>query len=177
MKLCASFQIHRCIQTGVTVLKRSVQVKIGDVLSHVTLKFDGRPWKTIGTSSILRRASCIISNPLVNLKWSYSPKMLNSGHNWWFLFHMTLKNKRALLLCYFKLCASFRSHWWIQTVRSYSPETAKLGFDLCDLDLWPLTLTFCMDITFVNGNNYWKFHDDTMTGTLWKRWTDGQKCS
>ena len=24
-------------------------------------------------------------------------------------------NKRAPLLCYFKLCASFRSHWWIQT--------------------------------------------------------------
>ena len=45
---------------------------------------------------------------------------------------------------------------------SYSPETAKLGFDLCDLVLWPLTLTFCMDITFVIGN---KFHDDTMMGT------------
>ena len=25
------------------------------------------------------------------------------------------KNNRAPLLCYFKLCASFRSHWWIQT--------------------------------------------------------------
>ena len=30
---------------------------------------------------------------------------------WW----MTLKNNRAPLLYYFKLCASFRSHWWIQT--------------------------------------------------------------
>ena len=28
---------------------------------------------------------------------------------------MTLKNNRAPLLCYFKLCASFRSHWWIET--------------------------------------------------------------
>ena len=42
---------------------------------------------------------------------------------------------------------------------------AKLGFDLCDLDLWPLTLTFRMDITFVIGNHSWKFHDDTMMGT------------
>ena len=53
---------------------------------------------------------------------------------------------------------------------------AKLGFDLCDFDRWPLTLTFCMDITFVNGNNSWKFHD-TMRGTLWKwcqRQTDGR---
>ena len=28
---------------------------------------------------------------------------------------MTLKNNRAPLLCYFKLCAAFRSHWWIET--------------------------------------------------------------
>ena len=28
---------------------------------------------------------------------------------------MTLKNNRASLLCYFTLCASFRTHWWIQT--------------------------------------------------------------
>ena len=46
---------------------------------------------------------------------------------------------------------------------SYSPETAKLGFDLCDLDLWPMT--FCMDITSVIDNHSWKFHDDTMMGT------------
>ena len=32
---------------------------------------------------------------------------------------------------------------------SYSPETVKLGCDLCDLDLCPLTLTFCMDLTLV----------------------------
>ena len=35
---------------------------------------------------------------------------------------------------------------------SYSQETTKLGFDLCDLDLWPLFLIFCVDITFINGN-------------------------
>ena len=57
------------------------------------------------------------------------------------------------------LCYSVNSNW------SYSPETAKLGFDLCDLDLWPLTLTFCMDISSVIGNHSWKFHDDTMMET------------
>ena len=30
------------------VRKRPIWVKLGDVLSRVTLKFDGRPWKTIG---------------------------------------------------------------------------------------------------------------------------------
>ena len=57
-KLCASFHSHRWIQTKVTVRKRSIRVKIWDLLSHVTLKFDGWPWKTIGhlfyaTSSLM----------------------------------------------------------------------------------------------------------------------------
>ena len=47
-KLCASFQIHRWIQIGVTVRKRSIWVKIGNFLPCVTLKFDGWPSKTIG---------------------------------------------------------------------------------------------------------------------------------
>ena len=47
-KLCASFHSHRWIQTKVTVQKRFIRVKIGDLLSRVTLKFDGWPWKTIG---------------------------------------------------------------------------------------------------------------------------------
>ena len=42
---------------------------------------------------------------------------------------------------------------------------AKLSFDLYDLDLWHMTLTFCMDIMSVIGNYSWKFHDDTMMGT------------
>ena len=46
--LCTSFQIHRWIQIGVTVRKRSIWVKICNFLSPVTLKFDGWPWKTIG---------------------------------------------------------------------------------------------------------------------------------
>ena len=47
-KLCASFHSHQWIQTGVTIRKRPIWVKIGDFLSRVTLKFDAWPWKTIG---------------------------------------------------------------------------------------------------------------------------------
>ena len=68
-KLCAAFRSHWWIQTGVTVRKRPIWVKINDFFSRVTLKFDGWP----------------------------------------------LKNNKAPLLCYFKLCAAFPSHWWIQT--------------------------------------------------------------
>ena len=55
--------------------------------------------------------------------------------------------------------------WHVNSNWSYSPEMAKLGCDLCDLDLWPLTKTLCMDVTLVRGDNSWKFHDDTMMGT------------
>ena len=83
-----------------------------------------------------------------------------------------LKNNKALLLSNIMLWASFQRHMWIQT-ESYGPESAKLGFDLCDLGLFLLTLTLCRDITSVIGN---KFHDDTMMETYWKKcdiWTDG----
>ena len=116
IKLCVSFRIHRWIQTVVTLRKHSIRVEIGDFLSLVTLKFDRWPWKTIGTSSIVHQALCIISNPSVNWNWSYTPETLNLGQNgqffvlcdleiWW----MTLENNRAPLLYYIKLCTSFKS--------------------------------------------------------------------
>ena len=80
------------------------------------------------TSSILHQALCIISNPSVNSNWSYSPEMLNLGQNRQFfvlcnleIWQMTLQNNRAPLLCHFKLCVSFHTHWWSQiwvTVRN-----------------------------------------------------------
>ena len=48
IKFCASFQIHRLIETEVTVQKHSIRVKIGDFLSCVNFKFDWWPWKMIG---------------------------------------------------------------------------------------------------------------------------------
>ena len=54
---------------------------------------------------------------------------------------MTFKNKRASLLCYFKLCASFHSHLWIQikvTARKH-PIWVKIGDFVCPA--WPWNLT------------------------------------
>ena len=58
----------------------------------------------------------------MNWNWSYSPKTTILGHNQQFFYpcdleiwRMTFKNNRSPLLCYFKLCVSFHSHWWIQT--------------------------------------------------------------
>ena len=113
VKLCASCQIHQWIQTVVAVRKRSIRVEI-DILSRMTLKLDGWPWKTKGhlfytTSSFVHHFKAMAS---------YSPEMLNSGQNRQFfvpcdleIWQMTLKINRAPPLCCFKPCASFHSHW------------------------------------------------------------------
>ena len=90
-KLCASFYSHLWIQNGVTVRKRPIWVKIGDLLCCVTMKLDGWPWK----------------------------------------------NKRALLLCNFKLCASFNYNW-IQTGFSGS---LQFGSNSIFIVVWPRNLT------------------------------------
>ena len=47
-KLRVSFHSHQWIQTGVTVRKCPILVKINNFFSRVTLKFNGWPSKTIG---------------------------------------------------------------------------------------------------------------------------------
>ena len=87
-------------------------------------------------TSILRQALCPISNPLVNSNWIYSPETLNSGWNWWYvipsdleIWWTTLENDRTPHLCYFKLCAAFRSHWWIQTGVTVGKRPIWVKFD------------------------------------------------
>ena len=124
---------------------------------------------------------------------------------------MTLNNNRAPLLCYFKLCASFCSFMWIQTVATVRkrPIWVKIEVFLCRMtlkfDVWPrqnlplLCLIFCIlfchmliqtgvmvrkrlnrvwtSVTLTTFDPWpwllhgyhWKFHDDSMTGTLSKR--------
>ena len=45
------------------------------------------------------------------------------------IWRMTLKNNRAPLHCYFKLCASFRSHWCIQTWVTVQKRPIWVKFD------------------------------------------------
>ena len=62
------------------------------------------------------------------LRPAYSPETPNLGQNRWCfvpcdleIWRMTLENDRASLLCCFKLCPTFHSHWWIQvTVRKHT---------------------------------------------------------
>ena len=158
-------------QTGVTVRKRLIWVKFDDFESHVTLKFDEWPSKTIGhlfyaTSSFVQHFIAI-----GEFKMELQSGNAQSGSNstifravWpWNLTDDLEKQEGTSPKHYQAICIISSSY--VNSNWSYSPETVKWGCDLCDLDLWPLTLIFCMDVTFVTGNNSWKFHDDTMMGT------------
>ena len=122
IKFCASFRSHWWVQTGVTVRKRLIWVKFDDFQSCVILKFDIWPWKTI--RHLFYASSSFVHHfvAIGGIKLELQSGTPNLGQIWLFLepcdlkiWHMTLENNRTPLLCYFKLFASFRSHWWVQT--------------------------------------------------------------
>ena len=51
---------------------------------------------------------------------------------------------------------------------SYDLEMAKWCLDLCDLGLWSLTLSFCMDITSVVSNNSRSLSENANNGNIVK---------
>ena len=150
IKLCASFQSHRWIQTGVTVPKSSIRVKIGDFLSCVTLKIDGWPWKTIEHPFLccFKLRGSFHSNQWIQSKVTVRKRSIRVKISDFLsrkleILRMTLKNNRAPLLCCFKLYASFHSHQWIQT--KVTVRKRSIGLKIGDLlsvvtfkfDGWP----------------------------------------
>ena len=150
IKLCAAFQSQWHIQTGVTVRKRSIRVKIGDFFFvpgdcenwRMTLKNNRAPllcyvklcasvqihWGSQTRVTAWKRSSRVKIGDFF-----FVPRDLG---NW----YMTLKNNRAPLLCCFNLYASFHSQWCIQigvTVRK-RPIWVKLDDFLA---VWPWNLT------------------------------------
>ena len=147
IKLCASFQIHRWIQSAVTIQKRSIGVKIGDFLSCVTLEFDGWPWQTIGhlfyaTSSFVNNFKAIGE---FKLEWQSGNAQFRSKSTIFVpcdleISQMTLKDNREPLICYFKIWASFHRHLWIRTGVTVR-KIPNLGQNRYFLALWPWNLT------------------------------------
>ena len=122
------------------------------------LKFDGSPWKTIGhlfnaTSSLVHHFIAI-SDFKLELQSGNDQSRSNSKifkAVWpWNLTNDLEKQRGTSSNQHQAICIISSSY--LNSNWSYSPEMAKLGCDLCDLDLWPLTLTFCMDLTLVIGN-------------------------
>ena len=102
----------------------------------------------------------------MNLNWSYNPETPNLGQIRQFLepcdleiWQMTFKNNRAPLQCYFKLCASFGSHLWIQTGVTVRKRRISVKIDdffsrvTLQFDVWPWKTTghlFCAASSFVH---------------------------
>ena len=97
-KLYASFRSHRWIQAGVTVRKRPIDVWPCKTIRHLFY----------ATSSFVHHFVAIGDFKLELQSGFLEPCDLE-------IWRMTLKNNRAPFPCYFKLCASFPSHWYIQT--------------------------------------------------------------
>ena len=133
---------------------------------------------------MLLQALCIISWPLVNSNWSYSPAMPNLGQIrqflepcdleiWW----MTLKNNRAPLLNNVKLDESFHHHMWIQTgvtvwkQLSWVVTSVTLTFDLRP---WPFAWTLLWSLVITPENfmmiRWWEHSQKGVPD----RQTDGQ---
>ena len=138
--LCTSFRGYRSMQIRVTVQKHSIRMIIFFFLSHVTLKFDGWPWKTTGhlfcaTSSFVYNFTTIgeFILELQSGNIQIRVKIADRGPvRHWNLIDWKTKEYFLLLralwvmsqpsvnsnssyspenfLRYFKLCASFRSH-------------------------------------------------------------------
>ena len=119
-QLCAWFHCHMWIQTRVRVWKR-----LSWVLTSVTLTFNLWPRPFAWTSLL---SMVITSENFMMLGWwEHGEKGVMDGQmdrrtdrrtdelNQSYSCLVAAKNNRAPLLPYFKLCASFRSHWWIQT--------------------------------------------------------------
>ena len=141
IKLYISFHHHMWIQTGVTVRKW-----LSWVVTSVTLTFNFWPWPFAWT--LLWSVVITPENFMMIRLWEHSQKCVTDrqadrrtdrqtdGQK--ISFIELLGRSSSMLLQAFRIIPSsyVHSNW------RYSQETAKLGYDLCDLDLWPMTLTF-----------------------------------
>ena len=90
----------------------------------------------------------LVSKPLVNSNWSYSPEtpkiFVPCDHENW---QMTLKNYKTHFLCYFKLCASFHSHQWSQTGVRVRKRQIRVKIDYIFICVQAATNTsFCLSV-------------------------------
>ena len=94
-KLCASFHGHPWIETGVTVRKRPIWVKIDDYFSRVTLKFDRWPVKTIG--HLLYATSSFVHHSMVICEFKLELQSRNGYIGFWPLWPWPLTSDLDLL--------------------------------------------------------------------------------
>ena len=129
--------------TDLVILLKLIQIVIFS--AHVTLKFDGWPWKTTGclfyiTSNFVHhfKGISVFKLELQSGNAQFGSKLaffvLCDLEIWW----ITLENKRVTFLYHIKLYVSFQTHRWIQigvTIRKH-PIWVKIWdfFVPCDFE-------------------------------------------
>ena len=127
-------------------------------LSRVTLKFDGWLWKTIG--HLFYATPSFVHHFIAICQFKMELQSGNSQFGWksaiFFvpcdldIWRMTLKNNRAPPLCYFKLCASFHNHPWIQTGVTVRKRLSwVLTSVTLTVDLWPWPFAWISRLSLV----------------------------
>ena len=147
-KLRTSFDSHQSIQTGETIRRRPIRVKIGNFWSRMTLKFDWWPWKTIGhlfyaTSSFVHHFATIgqFKLGLQSGNAQFGSKSAIFHPVWpWNLTDDIEKQQGTSSMLLQALCIisqpSVNSNW------IYSPETPNLGQNRRFFyPVWPWNLT------------------------------------
>ena len=127
--------------------------KLAIFLSCVTLKFDRWPWKTIGHLSYAASSSVHHFIAIGEFKLElqsgntkFGSKSTNFLVAWpWNLTDDLEKQYGTYSKQHQAWCII--SSPYVNLNWSYSPETAKWGHDLCDLDLWPWLKQFqCLSL-------------------------------
>ena len=151
-KLYASFCSHRWIQTGVTVRKRLMWVKICYFLSPVTLKFDRWPWKTI--RNLFYAASNYVHHFVAfcefKLEFMVRPKL---GQNllwplwswpfaWTSCLSMVITPENFMMTRWLEHCEQGKSEGFDSCDRP--SNLTQIGFKSsifrpCDLEIWWMT--------------------------------------
>ena len=125
IKLCASFQIHRFIQTGDIVWKWSMQLK-------AVIFCPVWPWnllddlEKIGHRFYAKLSLCMISKLSANSNLSYSPETLNLG--------------QFFVWCDLEICSmAMKILGHIYIASSFVHHFIAMFFVQCDLEIWEMT--------------------------------------
>ena len=175
---------HSCNQPS-----NLIQIQVIDFSARVKFKFDGWPQKIMEDLFYITSSFVHHLKPLSEIKLESLAGNAQFGSKsalfdpldleiWW----MAIKNDKAPLLRYIKLCASFQNHQWIQTgvtVRkrlSWVMTSVTLTFDL-----WPWSFAWksLLSLVIIPENFVmirWQEHSEKgVTDRQRDGQTDGQK--
>ena len=178
VKLCALFQSHGLIKTGVTVRKCSIRVKVGDFfvpcdleIWQMTLKNNRAPLLNYVKFCASFQSHRWIQTWVIARKFSIRVKICD------LLSRVNLKydGRPWKTIFFFNLCASFHSHQWIPTGVTVRKRQVWVKINdflsraTLKFDRWPWKIIghlFCATSSFMHRfnamvNSNWNYSPET----------------